>query len=57
MNKNNKQRYDAPSVEAVEITPATVLLTGSPAPENISALFAIEDLGITDTDAGSAIWY
>ena len=57
MKQNSKERYDAPTVEAVEITPATSLLQGSPAPDNISAVFAIDDLGVTDTDAASAIWY
>lgn len=52
-----KEHYLVPSVEAVEITPATAMLQGSPAPENLSALFEIESLGTTDTDAASAIWY
>lgn len=58
MKKQTKQHYEVPSVEAVEITPATALLQASLDPQaDISAVFAIEDLGITDTDAASAIWY
>ncbi len=52
MNKNKKQHYLVPTVEAVEITPSTVILQSG----NISAMFAIDELGITDTDAGNAIW-
>ncbi len=52
MKKQTKKHYEVPSVEAVEITPATVILQSG----DISAMFAIDELGITDTDAGSAIW-
>lgn len=52
MKKQTKQLYDAPTVAAVEITPATIILQSG----DISAMFAIDELGITDTDAGAAIW-
>ena len=58
MNKQTKQHYLVPTAEAVEITPSTAILEASLDPKaEISAIFAIDELGITDTDAGSAIWY
>ena len=53
-----KAHYLVPTVEAVEITPSAAILQASLDPQaDISAVFAIEDLGITDTDAASAVWF
>lgn len=54
----NKQIYNTPSVKELEIKGDGAFLQASLNPAaNISAAFAIEDLGITETDAASAIWF
>ena len=56
--KKKKQNYQTPYAKVLELTGDAAFLQASLDPAaDISAIFAIDELGITDTDAASAIWF